>query len=523
MLKKILNIKLKVVAIVVISLMVIQLITGYIFGFVAQKQIDAQFKYFTDSPLIKVVGRQYKRGVFSSDITTELTLNSNATANLLKILPKGQESEVLNNIYSIKYITHVQHGLFAGVLHGNFLPTLAYSSTVVEYPENLKKLLDKFFNGKDPLQITDVLYLNKSGKLTAYSPTFNYEEAVSGVKVKWGGLNLDIKYNDKFTKFTNKLKVPSFELIAPTHGQVILNNLNYASDSKYSVNNIKVGDTNLDIDLIKIEWNDKVALNFKLGDVLRMVTRINSVEFLNSIDVINPNSFTFNKIAYNSVSSDENNFFKAEASAKFESLVTNKRLYGPMHLDVSVDHVLAPQFSILIDKIEQFAVKANNESNVAETNSDTKAEFIKLLKDNFGPILVNKPEVVISRLELKTPNGLIKLKGNATTNNFELSDMNDNGKFMDKIFVDFNFSIPKPVVAYLFVLQMKYLLSAGNAEMDQQSSEALTKVVNILLDSQISTWTSKGYIKNNNGQLESHMVYKDGKLVINNIPTKSAQ
>jgi uncharacterized protein YdgA (DUF945 family) len=525
MFKKILNIKLKVVAIVVLLLVVVQLITGYIFGFIAQKQIDAQFKYFTSSPLIKVVSRGYHRGVFSSEITTEITLNSNAMENLLKVLPKNdQESGLVNNTYSIKYITHVQHGLFAGVLHGKFLPMIAYSSTVVKYPDSLKKLLNKFFNGQDPLQITDVLYLNKSGKITTYSPSFNYEEAVSGVKVKWGGLDLAIKYNDDFTKFDNKLQVPSFALIAPTKGQIILNNISYKSNSKSSINKIKVGDTNLDIGLINIEWNDKVALNFKLGDVLHIVTGISSVEFLNSIDAIDPNSFTFNKIAYHSVSSDENNFFKASAVAKFESLVTNKKTYGPMYLDVTVDHILAPQFSILMDKIEQFAVRSSNKSNSSDADSEAmKKEFIQLLKDNFGPILVAKPEVILSKLELKTPNGLINVSGSATTNNFQLVDMEEDGQFMDKLLVDFNFSVPKSTVAYLFVLQMKYLLSAGNAEMDQQSSEALTKVVNILLDSQINTWTAKGYIKNNNGLLESHMLYKDGKLVINNIPTKSTK
>ena len=195
-----------------------------------------------------------------------------------------------------------------------------------------------------------------------------------------------------------------------------------------------------------------------------------------------------------------------------------------MHLDVAVNHILAPQFSILIDKIEHFAVKSNNKpkNSTEEDSNAMKNEFVKLLKDNFGPILVNKPEVVVSKLELNTPDGLIKFAGSATTNNFQLSDMNDGNKFMDKLWVDFNFSVPKSVISYLFVLQMKYLLSAGNAEMDQQSAEALTKVVNILLDSQINTWTAKGYIKNNKGLLESHMVFKDGTLVINNIPTKTA-
>jgi uncharacterized protein YdgA (DUF945 family) len=296
---------------------------------------------------------------------------------------------------------------------------------------------------------------------------------------------------------------------------MLLHAIVYNSNSKYSSNNIKVGTTNLNVDLAKIEWKDKIALNFKLGDVLKIATGINSAEFLNGMDALNPSSFTFNNIFYTASSNDQDNFFDATARIGFKSLITNGSKYGPLNLDFAVSHINSPAFSKLVDEVEKFSASSTKMDDMARKN-----EFIKLLKADFAPILVESPILNLSRFELGTPNGSIKISGQATTNKFIPEDINNQDKFMSKLQINLNFSLPKPVISYLFVLQMKYLLSAGNAELDKQSSEALAKVVNILLDNQINIWTKKGYLKMSNGILESHLVLNGGKLKINNIPTK---
>lgn len=518
MLKKILRFKLNIILVIIAGLIILQLISAYVFGFIIQKQKDRQFDYFLgNSSVIKVLKRDYHRGFFSSDINVELTVNSQMMANILNVLPNNESGTIQpGHTYILKYSTHIEHGLFSGVLHGNFLPLLSYAKINIVYSDSVKNVLKKFFNGNQPLEITDITYLNQSGKIIVYSPSFDYEEAVSGVKVIWGGMTANLKYNKAFSKFNNNVEIPDLKLIAPTKGEMILHGVRYGSDTRYSVNKIKIGTTKLNVDLAKIEWKDKIALNFKLGDVLKMVTGINSAEFLNGIDAINPSSFTFSNIAYNAVSDDENGYFGANAKIGFSSLVTNGSTYGPLDLDIAINHVNSPAFSKLADQIEKFSGSMASNTD----DSASREEFIKLLKNNFAPILVESPVLSLSKFELKTPDGVIKMSAQATTQQFTLDDINDQDKFMNKLLVNLDFSLPKPVVSYLFVLQMKYLLSAGNAELDKQSSEALTKVVNILLDNQINTWTKKGYLKINNGMLESHLVLSNGKLIINNIPTK---
>lgn len=338
---------------------------------------------------------------------------------------------------------------------------------------------------------------------------------MSGVKVVWGGMDLVVKYNSDFTSFKRKLSIPLFELTAPTKGSAHLSNLVFQSDSSMSPNKIRTGSTNLTVDEIKVKWDDKIDLGFKLGDMLHTLTGISSTEFLNGIDAIDPNSFAFSNVSYVANSHDLNNLFGADADVHFDSLITHGRTYGPLDLSLSVDHISSPEFSKLMDKIEDVTTSPASTSK-NDNQAKMREELIKTLKQYFGPILVNKPIIRLNKFNLKTPDGLVQISGNATTESFVLSDMNDQKKFMQKLAVDINLSVPKPVLSYLFVLQMRYLLSAGNAQMDQQSSDALTKVVNILLDNQVNIWMKKGYITNESGVLATHLSIKSGKLFLNN-------
>lgn len=515
MLKKMYQLKLKVIVIVLFSLVLLQLVTAYFFGYTTETQMNAQFQRMTASPFIEVKHRQYHRGIFSSDLTAEVSLNSRALATVLNILPQNYSESLVSNVnknYSIRYTTHIEHGIFSGILNGYFVPTIAYARTSIIYPDRVANVLNKFFNNQPPLVVDNIIYLDKSGRFKLHSPKFDYAEAVSGVKVVWGGLDTIIKYNDAFNKFNVNVVVPNFELIAPTKGAVVIKNLTYKSDVGDSANKIKVGDATLHLGLAKVEWKDHLKINFKIGDILHTLSGISSAEFLNGIDAIDPDNFLFTNVVYHSKSQDENNFFQASGMINIESIVTNNKTYGPMNLDLSVSHVASVPFNQLTERLTQ--VTGTVESTTLDQEKN-RALLISTLKQYFIPILVESPVLKLNDFSLMTPDGLVTISGYATTAGFTAADMATQQKFMQKLVLDMHLSVPKPILSYMFVLQMRYLLSAGNAQMDKQSSDALTKVVNILLDNQVNIWTKKGYLTNNNGQLGTHMHIESANIYLN--------
>lgn len=516
MLKKVLKINLKVLGAIILGLVLVQVVSAYFFGIIAEKQFDSQFTKMTDSKFITVVNKSYSRGWFTSNMDVTLAVNNQAIKNFVTMLPlKTQESsfQLPESGYQLSYKTHITNGLFAGWLNGNILPTIAYSTTDLKLPESINNVLKTFFKDEQPVSISNILYLNNSGKYKIYSPTFRYEEALSGVKVNWGGVKWDVAYDSKFNKFENSFSVPGLDFSAPTKGDISFKNLYYTANSSRSIHDIKVGSTMLDLESFSINLTESSTSDLKLGEVIRVFTGINSADFLNGLDIINPTRFTLSEVHFKSVSSDENNYFAANVKASFESLVSNKLIYGPMVFDFSLDHILADKFSAVVDTL-------NDEAGLTDAQRDAhKTQTIQSLKTNLTPIFIESPVIQLNKLTLKTPTGLINISGKATTNGFESSDMNDKTKFMSKLSLKVDFTIPKPVMAYLFLLQMKYFLTAGNAQMDQQSSDALGKVVNILLDNQLQVWQKKGFIQESAGNLSSVISLESGVMSLNGHPT----
>ncbi len=516
MLKRLLKINLKVIGSICCGLLLAQIISAYFFGVIAEKQFAMQFRQLTNTPMVNVLGHQYKRGWFSSVETVSLSVNHQVLKNIVSLLPgleKESAQKMINGQYEISYRTQITHGIFAGLFHGTFMPTLAFASTRLKFPEKLDKVLGKFFAGDEPLDIANILYFNKAGYYLLDSPAFNYDEALSGVKVEWGGLKAKIFYNTAFNKFQNSLVIPRFMLDAPTKGKFSLRGLAYAASSSYSPNKIKIGTTTLTLESIIVALSESTNGQFRLGEAVHMITGINSASFLNGIDTIDPTNFNISEVSYSAQSAEESNLFSASAVAKFKQLSSKKHNYGPMNFNFKLEHIDAPGFSRLIDDLELLSTED-------QANSSNREKTISMLKTDMAPILVHQPKLSLSDFTLRTPSGIITLSGMATTRGFVDADMNDQNKFMQHLQLTLDISVPKQILAYFFLLQMKYFLTAGNAQMDQQSSAALAKVVNILLDNQMQVWLKKGYLTESNNLLHSKISMESGVVLLSNIPIK---
>ncbi len=510
MIKKIIKIKLLIAFGVIFGIILLQLITAYVFGVETKELVERQFNKITNSAYIKVTNYKYNRGFFSSDMEATIALSNQSINNIFTLLPKSDTSNILDNKYSITYKAHITQGIFAGVLRGEFTPTLATSKINILYPASISELFKKFFNTQDALQIKNTLYLNGSGKMSILSPSFNYKETLSEVSIKWDGLSLVTKYDKAFNSLDNIFSMPGFYFNAPGYGNVKIYGLLYKSHYTYSKNNIKVGDTVLNLnDIIVALSNDNKkshSSKFMIGTMLNTFTGINAAQFIDEMDTIDPSNFTLKNISYASQSSDINNFFDANGIVKFESLATKNKTYGPLDLSTSINHISAPEFSKMFNEFDVLYG-----GNIIP-NDKKKEQLIIILKKYFATILTNNPEFKINNLNLKTPSGLIALRGVIKTDNFTKSDINNNETFFKKIFANFSFNIPKDTLRYLLTLQMKYLLSAGNTDIDEKSDEALGKLINILLDNQINTWQKQKQIKEENGILTGTLIYKNGVL-----------
>lgn len=501
-----------IIAIIISLLALVQIVSAYIASNAVEQQYNTQFEQLKRFSLFQIKNYKYDKGLFSSDVSADISINSGSLMYLSKALHLAESNHIdapLNEKdYTINYHAHINNGLFAGIYNNIYTPTLAFANSTITYPTKLDKLLSKFFPKQSALKITNIIYLDHSGKYEITSPSFDYEEALSGVVVKSEGLNAEINYNSDFTSFINNIYSKGFALKAPTHGEFEFKNLIYRSHSYQGENKIILGDSQFSIGDINLTMLSESALHFNLNDLLYLVTGINSTEFLKNIDSVDVNNFNIKGIAYYSNSKESYGYFSATSIAKFESLVTNNNNnYGPFNLNISIEHIPAVAFANLATEV----AKLNSSSMLDISN------YIESLEPYMVPIFAGLPTLDLKSFHLLTPKGAININGTISLHNFESSDMQSIEAFEQKVNLDLRFTLPKELLTYLFILDMRYFLSTNNANMDVETSESLTKVINIILNNQLKIWDKKGYITRNDDEISSQLKINQGQVLFNGI------
>lgn len=495
--------------IVLAIIVALQTISSYLFGVFAKETLDKQFNTFASQGLLKVKSRVYHRGLFSSTENVELSFNNQLVAQFINSLPSTKTKINLDNVdISIKYVSSIQQGLFAGVLHGKLVPTIAYVQSDVVMSKDLQNILQQFFGKDKPIAISNTIYLNKSGVFNFYSPSFDYSEALSGVKVNWLGMKGKVAYNANLTAFDSKFALPGFSFSAPTKGEFSFDNLVYKSSGEYSVNNIKVGSTEINLESVAVNLTESDNQSMKLGAIINKFTGLSAADFVDSIDVIDPTKFTISNLAYKSSSSDEDGFYSSSIVGSIEAVQSKGKTYGPMNLDLAFSHIASPALNKVFDLL----------ANMNQMESMNQDERIELLKNTVAPVLIQSPKIVLNDFSITTPSGKIEINGNATTKNFVESDVLDTSAFLSKISADINVSVPRSTLAYIILIQMQYMLGGG--QMDVDSTKALTKIVDILLNNKVNAWVKEGYLKQDGEIVSTSIKLESGETYLNGILKK---
>jgi uncharacterized protein YdgA (DUF945 family) len=503
MLKKILKYKLLILFIILLSFGSIHLITAYLFSSDTEKILNDQFKKLTDSQLIEVVNYKYNKGIFISSSEVELKIN-NKLLQLLNTIPTKNKVTKDSYNFHIKYHNYIKSGIFAGILSGYFTPTLSIVKTNIEFESNLNRTLNKFFNNKQPLIITNIIKLDHSGKFIITSPAFNYEEELSKVNLNWGGLLFNIEYDKNFNNFIKNLALPYIKFNIPTKFNIDLKSLNYNSNRILSENKISIGNNKLKLNNLSLHTESGILSNINLTNILTSLTGIKINDFIQEFNLSNTYDLTITNLNYITNSSDLNNYFSSHAIINIESIIFNKYFLGPLNIDFETSHINAKSFNDLITLFD----------NKKLNNIENHENFIESLKNKFIPILIESPVIKLNNFNLVTNKGNIYINGFITTKGFESIDITSQDLFFKKIYFTTNFSIPKDVFNYLLMMQIKYFLNFGNAEVDDQSYQSLSEVISILLDNQIKKWKKNKYIKESNGIISSYIILDQNHLIV---------
>jgi hypothetical protein len=479
----------------------LHILSSYFLVNIADKQLNKQFLKIINSGFVKSYDVKRKHHILSTDETVVLVLNPQAlNVAVDKLIPNHQLiNSSSNSDITVSYHNKISYGLFSGVLHGNFIPMIAFVNTDINFSPELSNLLHKVFAEKTPITIHNMIFLDKSGEYNIFSPKFSYEEAVSGIKFLSQGVNLIVKYNSVLTNFDYKLNIPYLFLNIPNMLLFELKKLVYIS----KVNHVNQIITNTDSVLNLTEFKLQLQqiddnTRSKIQAIAGYFAGLSYLKMIENIAFDSFSNFEIDNLLYKLKVTGKDNLISSKMLVNANKLIVSNNQYTDLKFDIDINHILADSFYKLFD--------IN-----AETN-DLEAQSLILSIAN------NNPSVSIHEISLNSHNGKLMINGDISIEHNNIISVDS---IFDALHADINVQVPKDFLSYLFILHMKYFLMSQNTELDKNSEKTFNKIMLLLFNTQIKLWTKKSFITNNNGLLSTKILLNDGVLYFNKHPIKS--
>ena len=317
----------------IIILCIVECLSAMWFGTIAKNEYKKQFTFFSDSLPITVRNYSYQQGLFTSKEVVDFNINSGV---LTGIFATSGSSE---SVVSIKLVTTVYNGIFAGLFTGHLVPTIAVAKSAIELQPSLDKTIKQIYANKEFLSWSNVMYLTRGGEIVISSPAVQYEEAVSKFSLRTSGFTFTSDYDSNYNGFNNTFKLGSLELGLNDVSSFKVSNIEYVSNSHYSANSLRVGSSKVSIDQIVLDNTDKILpSSFSLGSLASNILSINIGDFLPSSD---SNNFDLQHLSYHNYSNDDGKYFSTDISVKLDKILLESTAAGPFVVKAKLSHVLS--------------------------------------------------------------------------------------------------------------------------------------------------------------------------------------
>jgi len=412
---------------------------------IAQKQFPDLF----------TIERTYERGIFSSSATHIVSLDE------LKVTIRSR----------------IKHGPFAS---GSFALAAYDNETTFEgLPPEISELL---LGGK-PLETLVVIYSEDHARGAVSLPAFEkalpggkdntVHTAFGGLTVQWDLTGTVLPLSDMhIKKYAFKGSLPSLEIDGDF--KLVMKGLEFSTDGE------RVFD---DIDFFFLN-ESKIGLD----------------DFTVQPKIDDPGkTVQLQRLTYSAGAEKEGDFVVAKALLSSKTLKVNDQSYGPVHFDLSLDHLQARALGELTEassKLHLDTISSRIPLRSRAQNSDATLMNMMQLIAPATTLVEHAPIISLDRIAFETPQGPVTASARATIKGFRQSDIVQQQLLLKKIEGDGEISVP-----------LEFIVQQSKRDIQPQI-DALVKA---------------GYVTLDKGILKAKATYRDGQWVVNGKPLDLSQ
>ncbi|MDO4433225.1 MAG: YdgA family protein [Alysiella sp.] len=476
--------------------------TPYYMGGKAQQSLAIQHRALADTFFFDVVSHEYQRGWFSSTETTVMRFHP---AMLSKL--NGQLPDNVKKLFDqpVTMVNHVQHGLFADGIK----PVRAVVETEFQYAPEVAKTLARFFGQSTPATARNVIALDGSGELTVQVAPFDYEE-LSGIKINWKGMSAQVTYQEGFTEYRSQFNLPGIQVQLADMGSISLDNLNLTAQSQEGKHDMTLGWSETKLAGLKLAWKQGIDYNVRLNDLVNMVTDLQIGAFINPSGTIAPNDVNVSNLIYRTeTQQDEQGFINSRGAFAFEKLQYGQEQYGPLAIDIAAEHLDSKSLTALKQRWAQIATTHQNKNN-----GDVNDLVLDAVRKEGAGIFTHNPVFKIHQFAFQTPDGHINATGELKFKDLQQADLNDFAAIVRKTQADIGFDVSQNLLENFAVTQARSLFTVEDPSSAQEQQE-ISDTIRMLVGETIKTMNAEGYIKRENGTVQTRLSLKDNRVTLN--------
>lgn len=423
------------------------------------KQVEAAladpYKGLDGNPYVKLVKRDYQRGVFSSTETVTIEI-------LGDIMRATGGSPMLLTAKSV--ITHgpmprmskmaaaeVDTDIFLG---GGGLPA----------------------RGQPVIKAHTVINHEGDGdtRATLQPTALEFPDPVAGnlKKLSWTGGEFSMQFSKDMAEYTMQGAAPKFELGMADGGQVVMSGLRMSEEGK-------------------LIFPDEPGLHSGTQKFAIDEMRV-------TVPVSGGQALVMKKITYDTNAPVSGEFLNVTARMQVTDILLGEQNYGPAHLDMSGKNLHARSLAQL-----QRSIAGMQSMAQPQPGADPMAALKPLVTAMVG-LLKHDPQMSIDRLSFHTPNGEVLVTASMRVPGVTAEDAQNFMMLTQKISVAADLVVPEAL------LMMPFGPAAASPEMAATQLQARQQ--------QIASLVEQGYLFREGALLKSRIQYSAGQVAINGLP-----
>lgn len=449
--------------------------SAWLIGMRVEQRFAEQYQKLEAQGTLKVVSRDYQRGLFSATETVVLELTPAVQAAMSGFKGLLPTAPVDTAPMRVSFRSKIQHGPLAG---GTHLGAARVQSELV-LEGDAAKAVARVFGQAAPLTVNTRYGFLGGGRSEASSPavkTSFQNAAGERIDLDWQGLKLASDFSAGLEQYTLEAEMPGAQVSDASGVQLALAGLKITGEFE----RILGEDSEL-----YAGWTE-----FTLA----------SAEFQSA--AAPDKSFSLKKLVYRVDSPLEGDYIDIKARMGAESLSFGDSQYGPAHYDFSLRHLQAKAMQGMQQEIRKMyadpAAMGAAQSNPAVMFESVRAPLTELLKQ--------QPVFSLDRLQFRNTYGETSAKAEIKLVDAQEADFANPMALIGKLSLEADISLPE-----------KFALALGGMRSGELTPEQLAQR-DAMIAQQLEGMLQQGYLERGGESLKTRIVFAKGALTLNGKP-----